>query len=195
MPAVLKLNASGPDVKNLQKTLNKVAKAGLKVSGTFDAATEKALKAFQKKHKLKPDGQTGPMTMAALAMADGAAAVGGAVAASGKKVGKAVAGAGKAVGKAVKGAADAAGNAALKGQTKLTKSVKAALGNARKVHDANVKLLDMYEKKLKELQDDSSLVQFRLQEMMSRLSLAQAAQSAVMKKFNDTARQVIANLK
>lgn len=58
-PVLVKGN-TGAKVKNLQKCLNYVNKAGLEVDGSFGPATEKALKAWQKKNGLKVDGSYGP---------------------------------------------------------------------------------------------------------------------------------------
>lgn len=52
----------GSQVKKLQKCLNKIMKAGLDVDGSFGPATDKALRAFQKKYKLVVDGYVGPKT-------------------------------------------------------------------------------------------------------------------------------------
>jgi chitosanase len=55
----------GDDVTWLQQRLTQ---AGFKVaeSGTFDKATDEAVRAFQKTRNLKPDGVVGPVTRAAL---------------------------------------------------------------------------------------------------------------------------------
>ena len=63
--AILKKGAKGGDVKKAQKLLNKNG-AKLKEDGDFGAKTEAATKTFQKKVKLKVDGQIGPITTAAL---------------------------------------------------------------------------------------------------------------------------------
>lgn len=55
--AVLKRGAKGQQVKVLQKLLG-----GLPVGGAFGAKTEAAVKAYQKKKKLTPDGVVGPKT-------------------------------------------------------------------------------------------------------------------------------------
>lgn len=62
--ATLQKGATGTKVKNLQKCLNYHMNAGLDVDGSFGPATEKALKAFQKKYKLTVDGSYGPKTHA-----------------------------------------------------------------------------------------------------------------------------------
>ena len=56
---------TGPDVSWLQQRLTL---AGIHVAenGTFDAATDAAVKAFQAQHDLKADGVVGPVTRAAL---------------------------------------------------------------------------------------------------------------------------------
>lgn len=58
----LKYGDTGAQVKNLQKCLNKIMKAGLAVDGSFGKGTEKAVKDFQKKYKLEVDGICGPNT-------------------------------------------------------------------------------------------------------------------------------------
>jgi putative peptidoglycan binding protein len=62
MGKALKTGDRGPDVKDLQKALND-AGMKLKVDGQFGPATDEAVKAFQKKNKLKPDGIAGKDTM------------------------------------------------------------------------------------------------------------------------------------
>ncbi len=62
----LKLGSKGTEVKSLQSKL-KVLKFYLGIlDGKFGASTEKALKAFQKAHKLEQAGNTGPKTRALL---------------------------------------------------------------------------------------------------------------------------------
>ena len=56
----LKLGAKDAEVKYLQQKLK------VTVSGIFDLATDKAVKAFQKKHALTADGIVGPKTWAKL---------------------------------------------------------------------------------------------------------------------------------
>ena len=60
----LRKGDKGDQVKRLQKCLNKIMNAGLKVDGSFGPSTEKAVKAFQKKYKLTVDGSVGPKTRA-----------------------------------------------------------------------------------------------------------------------------------
>lgn len=62
---VLKKGSQGNDVKALQTLLNKYG-AKLKVNGDFDQLTDAAVRAFQKKCKLKVDGKVGDNTNAAL---------------------------------------------------------------------------------------------------------------------------------
>jgi Putative peptidoglycan binding domain len=65
--AVLKEGSKGTDVKNIQTLLNKAgAKPKLKVDGIFGPLTDTAVRAFQKKCKLKPDGKIGKKTMPVL---------------------------------------------------------------------------------------------------------------------------------
>lgn len=52
----------GEQVKMLQMCLNKLVDAKLDVNGSYDPATEKAVKAYQKKKKLTVDGMCGPVT-------------------------------------------------------------------------------------------------------------------------------------
>ncbi|GHF51629.1 peptidoglycan-binding domain-containing protein [Seohaeicola zhoushanensis] len=65
--AVLKKGAKGKEVEKLQEGLNKLgAKPKLKVDGIFGPITEGQVKVFQKKNKLRPDGQAGPETLASV---------------------------------------------------------------------------------------------------------------------------------
>ena len=62
--AVLKSGSKGGPVKKLQEQLNKDgAKPKLNVDGIFGPLTKEAVKAFQKKSKLKADGIVGRMTL------------------------------------------------------------------------------------------------------------------------------------
>ena len=77
----LQIGASGQKVRTLQNRLIQLGWLGGRATGTFDAATEAAVRAFQKKTKgLWEDGVAGPDTLRAL-YSDGAAR-GGNVAAS-----------------------------------------------------------------------------------------------------------------
>ena len=60
----LRYGSKGDQVVKLQKCLNKIMNAGLKTDGSFGLATEKAVKAFQRKYKLQVDGIAGPKTRA-----------------------------------------------------------------------------------------------------------------------------------
>ncbi len=67
-PRLLKLKSppmTGADVSWLQERL---ARAGIEIAttGTFDAKTDQAVRAFQQNHDLKPDGVVGPVTRSAL---------------------------------------------------------------------------------------------------------------------------------
>ena len=64
--ASLRLGSSGNSVKKLQKDLNKALKPSpkLKADGQFGPATDKAVRNFQRKNKLKVDGIVGPKTSA-----------------------------------------------------------------------------------------------------------------------------------
>lgn len=59
---ILKIGDRGPEVKRLQEYLEILA------DGIFGKGTEKAVKVFQKKNKLKADGIVGPKTWEALEM-------------------------------------------------------------------------------------------------------------------------------
>lgn len=67
---LLKNGTSGADVKALQELLNQLG-ATLEVDGQFGSKTEAALKAFQKKARIKQDGKYGDQTHAALMAAVG----------------------------------------------------------------------------------------------------------------------------
>lgn len=64
--AVLRLGSTGSNVKKLQNGLNKAMKPSpkLKADGQFGPATDKAVREFQKKNKLKVDGVVGSKTSA-----------------------------------------------------------------------------------------------------------------------------------
>ena len=59
---------TGPKVTELQQRLNKVGGGGTPVAetGTYDAATRKAVNSFQTDNGLDPDGIVGPLTYEAL---------------------------------------------------------------------------------------------------------------------------------
>ena len=64
---VLKKGSKGNPVKELQTLLNKAgAKPPLKVDGIFGKNTDVAVRAFQKRAKLKTDGKAGNLTLAAV---------------------------------------------------------------------------------------------------------------------------------
>lgn len=62
--ATLKRGSTGTNVKTLQRNLNKAINAGLSVDGSFGAGTQAAVKTFQKKYGLTPDGIYGPASAA-----------------------------------------------------------------------------------------------------------------------------------
>ena len=62
--ATLKKGSTGTNVKTLQNNLNKAINAGLSVDGSFGTGTQSAVKAFQKKYGLTPDGIYGPASAA-----------------------------------------------------------------------------------------------------------------------------------
>jgi lysozyme family protein len=68
MAVIYKAGSSGSAVKDIQKLLNKQLKPspGLDEDGKFGPATVTAVKEFQKKNKLKPDGLVGAETLALL---------------------------------------------------------------------------------------------------------------------------------
>ncbi|MGW1717997.1 peptidoglycan-binding protein [Streptomyces sp. NPDC002156] len=61
---MLRRGSKGAAVKTLQQNLNTVMASKLVVDGDFGPATETAVKAFQKKYGLSPDGVYGPASMA-----------------------------------------------------------------------------------------------------------------------------------
>ena len=63
----LKRGDRGAEVALLQKGLDRASYGPLTPDGVFGAATERALKAFQRANRLTPDGAAGPRTEAALA--------------------------------------------------------------------------------------------------------------------------------
>lgn len=60
---VLKLGASGPEVRSLQKRLKDLRYYTGSVDGDFGKGTETALKEFQRRNKLTADGIAGPATL------------------------------------------------------------------------------------------------------------------------------------
>jgi hypothetical protein len=62
----LKLNSTGAEVLQLQKKLKTLGFYKGKIDGGFGSSTEKAVKAFQKAHKLSQVGSVGPQTRALL---------------------------------------------------------------------------------------------------------------------------------
>lgn len=80
----LQMGASGQKVRTLQNRLIQLGWLGGKATGTFDEATEAAVRAFQKKTKgLWEDGVAGPDTLRAL-YSDGAARASGVAASTGE---------------------------------------------------------------------------------------------------------------
>jgi hypothetical protein len=61
----VRLHSSGPDVQHLQQRLLELGFA-VDVTGTFDAATDEAVRSFQSANGLTADGIVGPKTWAAI---------------------------------------------------------------------------------------------------------------------------------
>jgi len=74
----LKQGSSGPDVTNLQQKLKDLGFDPNGVDGNFGPGTRDAVIAFQQSKGLQADGITGPETLAALQLGDGAADAGAA---------------------------------------------------------------------------------------------------------------------
>ena len=55
-------SVSGASVSSVQRAL------GIRVTGVYDARTRRAVRAFQRRHGLTPDGVVGPKTLAALGL-------------------------------------------------------------------------------------------------------------------------------
>ena len=68
-PLLLTRGSAGDAVRNLQRRLGALGHP-LRQDGLFGAATEAAVKAFQRRSKLSPDGIAGPRTLAAIAAAE-----------------------------------------------------------------------------------------------------------------------------
>lgn len=64
--AILRRGSVGEQVKKLQQCLNHIMKEDLEIDGSFGPATDKALRAFQKKYGLAVDGSYGPKSRAKL---------------------------------------------------------------------------------------------------------------------------------
>ena len=62
----LKSGDTGAEVKTLQRTLNSVGSASLKVDGDYGPATQQAVVTFQQANGLAADGIVGPQTVQAL---------------------------------------------------------------------------------------------------------------------------------
>lgn len=62
---IVKFGDTGDLVDQMQDFLQKDG-SGLKITGVFDIGTLSAVRAFQRRHKLKPDGIVGPKTWAEL---------------------------------------------------------------------------------------------------------------------------------
>ncbi len=58
----LRLGDAGPNVTNLRQKLNQLGYE-LPVQGAFDTALEKAVKDYQRKLGIEPDGKAGPLTV------------------------------------------------------------------------------------------------------------------------------------
>lgn len=68
-PAPILRWSDGPEVGRLQRALARVGAFDGPVSGTFDDATEQAVRTFQRAHFLEPDGMVGPLTKLAVTAA------------------------------------------------------------------------------------------------------------------------------
>jgi peptidoglycan hydrolase-like protein with peptidoglycan-binding domain len=66
----LKLGKRDPAVQNLKERLIRLGFDPGPPGETFDLATDKAVRAFQRKHRLEVDGKVGPLTWAALIAAE-----------------------------------------------------------------------------------------------------------------------------
>jgi hypothetical protein len=65
-PPTLRLGSTGPTVFALQRVLNAVLGSRLIIDGDFGPATELAVKSYQRRAHLIPDGIVGPLTWEAL---------------------------------------------------------------------------------------------------------------------------------
>jgi len=64
---VLNLGSSGEDVSRVQRALNAASgKFALPISGTYDATTQAAVRAWQAKNGIAEDGVVGPASWAEL---------------------------------------------------------------------------------------------------------------------------------
>ncbi|MBP3539191.1 MAG: peptidoglycan-binding protein, partial [Oscillospiraceae bacterium] len=63
---LLKLGSIGPSVQLLQLALGRAGQGGLRTDGIFGTATQYALRQFQSRHGLTPDGVAGALTHRAL---------------------------------------------------------------------------------------------------------------------------------
>lgn len=75
--AVLRQGSTGGEVKEVQRRLKQWGYYNGAIDGVYGAQTVEAVKAFQKKNGLTPDGIAGKATFAALGMNDSVKALGG----------------------------------------------------------------------------------------------------------------------
>lgn len=61
---ILQHGDNGPDVSELQERLRKLGFADVNVDGDFGDLTERAVRTFQMRHNLDPDGEVGNLTVA-----------------------------------------------------------------------------------------------------------------------------------
>jgi len=181
----LKLNASGPEVKKLQAFLIKETKVKLNPSGTFDAATEDAVKRWQKKNKLKADGVFDPAKAIAALSGGDSGGGGGGVEVRGwdpvKK--KAITGKPKAAGA---GGGDGGGGGAGRNDMRQFKSTCGHLLNTKKQLRAMLVHLDRAEKMFKQMVTDDAKVSIRPAEFHKEQERLAHELAHVLQQYNQT---------
>lgn len=177
MAKIMKMRASGPDVKAFQKFLNKTFKCKLKEDGKFGPKMEEAVKGAQKIRKLKIDGIVGPKTIAALGAL-------GSDNAEGAKEDKNAKGKGKGKDKAE----------ALKGQTKQIKTLQDHFSRTKRACEDFIKQVELWERDLGKYRDDSQLVRFDFQSMQKQQKVRMQMMSTTARGLEDSIKKAVGSI-
>ena len=171
MVKLIRLDDAGPAVKQVQQLLIRAGQTGLKADGRFGADMRRAVIAFQKAHKLKPDGAVGPKTLAVLA-----------------KLGKA----GKSKPAQVRLNETQAKNLkAMEGQTKQLKVMKDQVGQCLKQSDQWEKQIQALDRQLQSVGDDAQLANIDLRNSLQKQQQTLQTISNVSKMLHDTSMAII----
>jgi len=180
MAATIKLGASGPAVKQVQQLLARVGAARLKVSGEFDAATEAAVKTFQKQQKVAASGEVDGSLLKLLMQLQKAAAKNEQ---QDRKLAKA---------KLTEKQRQAM--EALRGQTTQIKAMRDKLAESRRASSEFERWLQGLEKMLATVGDDAQLANISLQNVLQKQQQTMQMMSNVSKKLHETAMGIIRNI-